>query len=285
MFENKIKRVISELKTTLRLLCKLSLLAAFFSPLTAFAQEAEKWEYRASIYGYLPDISGTTVFPAGGNSGVGLTSEQILSNLEFTFMGTFDMHNGRWGLFSDLVYFDIDASRSRTRDFTLLDGGRPISIPGSTTADLNLHFKATVWTMVGEYRVVSTPTVKMDVLAGTRMFKAQTNANWDITGGLGSWTGARTGAASVSRTFWDGIVGVKGNVVLGKSSPWSVPFYFDVGTGDTQLTWQAVTGISYAFSWGEASAMWRYLDYEMKSGSAFQDVNFSGPMIGATFKF
>ena len=49
----------------------------------------------------------------------------------------------------------------------------------------------------------------------------------------------------------DGIVGVKGRARLGSASPWSVPFYVDVGGGESDLTWQAMGGISYAFKWGE----------------------------------
>ncbi len=58
-----------------------------------------------------------------------------------------------------------------------------------------------------------------------------------------------------------------------------------MGTGDSDLTWQAAAGIAYGFKWGEVSALWRYIDYDMKSGSAMQNVRFSGPMVGATFRW
>ena len=29
--------------------------------------------------------------------------------------------------------------------------------------------------------------------------------------------------------------------------------------------------------------MWRYLDYNFKSDKKLQDINFNGPMLGATF--
>jgi hypothetical protein len=45
-----------------------------------------------------------------------------------------------------------------------------------------------------------------------------------------------------------------------------VPFLADVGAGESKLTWQAAGGISYGFKWGEVTAMYRYLSYEMKSG-------------------
>ena len=64
-----------------------------------------------------------------------------------------------------------------------------------------------------------------------------------------------------------------------------MPFYVDVGTGESQLTWQAGLGLSYAYSWGEITGMWRYVSYDMKSGSQIEDLRFSGPMIGATWRW
>jgi hypothetical protein len=31
--------------------------------------------------------------------------------------------------------------------------------------------------------------------------------------------------------------------------------------------------------------MWRYVDYNFKSDKALQDMNFNGPMFGATFRW
>ena len=45
-----------------------------------------------------------------------------------------------------------------------------------------------------------------------------------------------------------------------------MPFYLDVGTGQSDRTTQAAVGLAYAFNWGDIDAMWRYLDYNLKSG-------------------
>ena len=84
---------------------------------------------------------------------------------------------------------------------------------------------------------------------------------------------------------WDAIVGVKGRYAFGTDMKWSVPFYLDVGAGQSDRTTQAAIGIAYQFHWGELGAMWRYLDYNMKSGKQIQDVNLSGPMIGAAWRW
>ena len=61
----------------------------------------------------------------------------------------------------------------------------------------------------------------------------------------------RSGTKKVSESVWDGIVGVKGRYAFGDDRKWFVPFYLDVGTGQTKLTWQAAAGVGYAFHWGD----------------------------------
>ena len=85
--------------------------------------------------------------------------------------------------------------------------------------------------------------------------------------------------------MWDGIVGLKGTYTFGDNRQWVVPLYVDVGTGQSDLTWQGAIGLGYNFSWGGLLAMWRYLDYNFKSGSAVQDMNFNGPMAGVQFRW
>ncbi len=64
-----------------------------------------------------------------------------------------------------------------------------------------------------------------------------------------------------------------------------MPYYLDVGTGDSDFTWQGIVGMGYAFHWGEVAAAWRYLYYDLPSGKAINDMSFSGPEIGVTFRW
>ena len=82
---------------------------------------------------------------------------------------------------------------------------------------------------------------------------------------------------------WDAIVGVKGRLTFGAERKWFVPYYLDVGTGESDLTWQAMGGIGYSFGWGDVVGSWRHLDYKMKSGDAIQSMNFNGPSLAAVF--
>ncbi len=84
---------------------------------------SDRWQYRASIYGCLPDLSGSTNFPAGAGSSISVDADKIISNLKFAFTGSFEAQKGRWGAFNDVMYLNLGSSKSGTRDLTI--GGTP----------------------------------------------------------------------------------------------------------------------------------------------------------------
>jgi hypothetical protein len=264
--------------------------AGVLLPATTTAQsassvyESEKWLFTATIYGYLPDIGGKLNFPvATGGTSINVDASTLIDHLKMTFMGALDVHNGKWGVFTDVLYLDVGGSKSQTHDFSI---GRQ-GIPASTTADLNLDLKGFVWTIAGEYRVASDPKAwTVDVLAGARMLGVKPTLGWSIQGDLGPIPeSGRSGSQQIKENLWDGIVGVKGRFALSDDRRWNVPFYLDVGTGQTQLTWQAAAGVSYSYKWGDIIGMWRYLDWNDSSGSPIESLNFNGPMIGVTFRW
>ena len=64
-----------------------------------------------------------------------------------------------------------------------------------------------------------------------------------------------------------------------------MPYYLDIGTGQSKFTWQGIVGIGYDFDWGAVTAAWRYLDYDFKSDQVVQDLNLSVGAIGVTFRW
>ena len=139
------------------------------------------WRYGASLYGYLPSLSGTSSSPAdSGGTPINVSLDNIL-DLKFTLMGSFDAHNGRWGVFTDVIYLNFGGSEQQSRNFTI----GTIGIPAGTTANLDLDLKGLVWTLGGQYRVFSGPALTLDALAGARLLDVRRTARWSISGNLG----------------------------------------------------------------------------------------------------
>jgi hypothetical protein len=143
---------------------------------------AGAWQYSATIYAYLPALSGSSSFPTGsGGSPIDLSVDKILSTLKFTFMGDIEAHNGQWGAFTDVIYFDLGADKTNTRDFSIGN----IGLPAGTTANLDLDLKAWIWTLAGAYRVASSSQWTVDVIGGARMLDLRERLKWNLSGNIG----------------------------------------------------------------------------------------------------
>lgn len=57
------------------------------------------------------------------------------------------------------------------------------------------------------------------------------------------------------------------------------------GNGRSDLTYQVMSGVGYAFNWGDVIGGWRYLGYNMKSGKAIESLNLNGPMVSVAFRW
>jgi len=265
-------------------------LCALF-PVLAQAQTAtDEWKWGATIYGWFPAIGGSTSFPsnAGGGGGGGggpsidVSTKQVIDALKFAFMGSIEGRKGQWGFWTDVVYADFGASKSATRDFTV--GHEPL--PVGVDANLSLDIKSWIWTLAGTYNLVSKPDYTLDALAGARLLDMDQTLGWSFSGTIGeSAFPPRSGSANVTVSNWDGVVGVKGRASFGADHKWFVPYYLDVGTGQSKFTWQAIAGIGYEFGWGSVVGAWRYLGYDMKSGKPIESLHFSGPAIGVMFRW
>jgi hypothetical protein len=79
-----------------------ALALAASAPLFAQTMPAsDAWTWRATIYGWLPSINGTSNFkglPGGGEIDTNVNPEGYLSRLQFAFMGSLEARRGPWSL-------------------------------------------------------------------------------------------------------------------------------------------------------------------------------------------
>lgn len=264
-----------------------ALLMVLMVSTAAFAQEpagkGDPWQFGLSLYGWFPDITGQTAFtPDGGGNDFVIDIDQILDNLQFFLMGTFDLRKGRWGLLTDGVYMDVGNSKNGVRGTSIGD----IQLPADADANVDLDLQSLIWTIAGYFRALDRPGKTLDIVAGFRYLDVEQKVNWEVTGNVGSIpVGDRTGTAEASLANWDMIFGFRGKLAFGAKRAWFVPYYLDIGFGDSDLTWQGIAGMGYAFHWGEVVAVWRYLYYDLQPHRAIADISFNGPAIGVSFRW
>ena len=272
-------------------LITLAILAALAlcGPLGAAAQmPGDQWTFSITPYLWLPNIDGTLKYSvppgAAGSPEVEVGPNDYLENLTFVMMISGEARKGRWSAFTDFIYLDFSDEESAVKSINF--GGNRVS--SSANLSTESSFQAGAWTLGGGYAVLPGRPVELDVFGGLRYFGVKASTDWQLTAAVtgpgGGQSFPRTGSVTERLDLWDGIVGVKGRVWLGRSN-WSIPYYFDVGTGSSSLTWQGMLGIAYSYKWFGATLVYRHLYYDMKGDKLVQDMRFSGPALGVNFRF
>jgi hypothetical protein len=219
------------------------------------AQSADDWHFQAVVYGYLPSIGGSTTFSSAGGPDVGIDPDDILEHLKFAFMGAFDASTARTGVLADVIYANL----------------------GETRSNLGLSLQGWLWTVAGTYSVMDTPQQRLQLLAGARLLDMRQDLDLEL-GGLSR-------RASTTSTNWDAIVGVRGRLAFGGQRNWFAPYYLDLGAGESDFTWQALTGVGYSFRWSDVLVAWRHTDYDRKAGTSVQRLSLDGPAIGVAVRW
>jgi hypothetical protein len=261
------------------------------APLPAWPQSADdQWQFSLMPYLWLPTIDGTVQYHGRGAAGdpsvsVKAAPGDYLSDLEMALLLAFEARKGKWLLYSDVTYMKIGADDSSVRAINF--GGTRVTTALDTGTQTDI--KSTIWTVAGGYNLVQEPKASLDLIAGARYLWLEAKTNWQLSANVSGPGGGAvfpaSGSVTESDDIWDVIVGVKGKVRLGESQ-WFMPYYLDVGAGGSQYTWQAQTGIGYAFRWGDLLLGYRYLVWEQDSNTKLvQDLKLYGFALAGIFRF
>ncbi|MGI9261030.1 MAG: hypothetical protein ACR2QR_03285, partial [Woeseiaceae bacterium] len=259
---------------------------------TASAQVNEDdWEYSLTPYIWLPTIDGTLKYNlppgAGGSPNISVGPTDWLELLNAGLLVNGNARKGRFSIFTDLVYLSL-TSKNDGRVESVDDGGSRIPVDASLVLNTRSDLDGLTITLAGGYALRQTESTVVDIFAGVRFFGVDVTTSWDLTASITAPGGGLVlpaqGSIGRDTDLWDGIVGVRGRQAIGDGN-WSMPFYLDVGTGSSELTWNAMAGFSYEFGWGDLMLMYRHLEYDQDAASLLQDFSFSGPAFGARFHF
>lgn len=240
------------------------------------------WHYTVTPYLWFPNINAKLNYQLPGRAvnefQTRIGPNDYLSNLEFAVMLTGEVRKGNWSAFTDIIYLDLGSETTVVRD---IKGprGRELAQAG---VQAQTSLSSTVWTLAGAYTLAHDSQWHIDLLLGFRYLGLDTDLKWRFvdTANRSRFDLDRAGQIANNRERWDGIIGVKGQVRFG-AGDWFMPYYLDVGAGDSDLTWQALLGLGYRFGWGDVTLAIRSLSYDFKQHD--MDLRLTGPALGVSF--
>ncbi|HEY9129905.1 MAG TPA: hypothetical protein VIN02_08715 [Sulfurovum sp.] len=220
--------------------------------------ESNSWKNEITIYGWLPSISATTPLP---DSGEGMDADDILDDLKMVFMGSYSGRNDTWSVFGDFIYFDLGDSKNHT-------------FPNDDVGQVSYDMKALLVQGGVGYNLISTGDGILDLTAGIRYLDLEVDVETDLFVNR---------SVSGSKDFTDFFVGVRGYKNINEN--WYIPYEADIGTGDSELSWQVFAGVGYRYDWGDIKLGYRYLEYDMDDDEVVEDLIVNGPLLGVSIKF
>ena len=247
----------------------------------------DSWHYSVTPYLWLPTINASLNYELPPELGDKLAIEagpnDYLTHLKFAAMVSGDARKGRYSLLTDVIYLDLANEDSTLKSVDI--GGGNLPVDTNINRNTQTSLKGLTWMFAGGYTLNGNSESPVDVIAGVRYLGLDTSAKWDLTAtinGPGSGqTFPRTGSISKRANLWDGIVGLRGRAKI--NDRWHIPYYVDAGAGGSKLTWQAMTGVTYGYHWGDLGLVYRHLSYE--SSGTVQKLSFSGPAFSLGFHF
>jgi hypothetical protein len=258
------------------------------------APTASGWTFNLTAYLWMPSINANVNYslpPALGgtvSASPSLGFGDLVSHLNLAFMGAADARYDRFSVLTDIMYMNVGGVAGQLRSVNF--PGHP-SIPITTSVSTNESMKmnAVIWTLAGGYTVVEGPWGNFDAIAGFRYFGVNTRVNYSLAVSIAGPRGngatfGGVGGVSATGDIWNGIAGFRGRVRIG-DTPFFIPYYFDIGTGSSNLTWQIASGVGYKIGWADISLTYRYLSFEQNSTAAEAHLWFQGPMLAVNLRF
>ena len=250
------------------LFCLLALCAFPVAP--AFAagsgNPSDEWEFLVEPYGWFPEV---TVEDKTGEE-FKLTLDDLIRGADFAYEVVLGARKNKWTFFLDTIYMDLSWDDDGSANLI----GRPVH------TDVEIDMKVWLVTLLASYAFLETEKTRLEVLFGVQFLSEDIGFEFDV-GPLGE-------KIETDFNALDGLVGLRG--VTDLSEKWYVSYYGSIGTGESDLVWNAQLGVNRKFRNVTAYAGWRHADFEMDEGgsSGGQLINgqyATGPVLGAKWIF
>jgi hypothetical protein len=237
------------------------LLAALALASPVKAQQPAEWTYGVEVYLWGANVDTTS--PSGTSSEIRFTD--LAEDLEFGFMAAFGAQRGKWSMLADVIYLDVD------------DDIEDDLLPSIQLKSLGIE--GWIVNTMGLYRMLETERLTLNLLAGARYLWLEVPVEFRFSAPL------QPGSAkdAPSESFLDGVVGVRGQWQF--NDKWYATYHADVGTGDSDTTWQGLLAVGYRFDRFDAVFGYRHIDWSLDDDETLDDLSLSGVMAGIKIIF
>lgn len=241
------------------------IVAAFALPIVATAADNDDdWHVKGELYVWGTSVDTTQTDGQASE----VEFDDILDSLEFGFLGAAAISKGRWQWYVDLISVQLEDSETV-----------PLPVPGipvPVDANVKVEVDQLVVNAGGGYTITGSGKNRVDLMFGARYIDLDTDVGIDL--GV-----VPAIAVSDSNDLLDGFVGIEGYADL--SDRWYMGYYADIGTGDSDYSWQALIELKYEFSRVDAGVGYRVMHWELDGDGLLDDFRLSGPYVGVLFSF
>ncbi len=241
-----------------------------------------QWHFDATGYGWVPWMYSTVNLPpiaGGGSETIKTEPHQYLKYVEAGALVQGTVRKGDWSLWTDFVFFNLNAGTTHTREIGLPGGDPLLSVNRSIDASL----REAIWTLAPGYTVMNNDIGTLDVLVGLRYTSVRISLAYEFTAPPTKL--AKGGGFWPTSDSTDGLIGVKGSFRLSRDGKWYLPYEADVADGNKNWQNNEFLGIGYHFHWGDVTLAARNLTYQVSDRPIIQKVRMTGPVFGATFRW
>jgi hypothetical protein len=152
-----------------------------------------------------------------------------------------------------------------------------LPLPNNPTVEVGLTNN--LGELGGSYRFANAES--LELIGGARYSKLEIDLNLSNPNGSRSIT-------AVDESWWDGFVGLRYTGQI--SDKFSVKLRGDIGTGDSDLVWNAIATANYSFNDLFSVLLgYRWLDYDYETGEGADkfgyDMRYDGPVVAAVFSW